>query len=303
MRLDFNNPFEAEGRWYKGNLHAHTLNSDGHMTAGQLASHYYGAGYDFLSITDHGVLTDTQGLSEPGFLMIPGEEISVGSSWNGRLIHIVGVNIAERLPFKDFDASTNPQEAIDAIVGAGGTAVIAHPHWSDLTHRDLRGLRGHIGLEVYNSTCDLTIGRGYSSAQLDALLAQGHRLYSFAVDDTHGLERPYLPFDICRAWIIVRAEGLTAECIMGGITEGYFFSSNGPSINDVSIDGSEIHVSSSPARSIAFISDGARGANNTVDEGVIEEASYIVEGYETYIRIEVTDWIGRKAWLNPVYVG
>jgi hypothetical protein len=60
MRPVFDNPFEAEGRWFKGNVHTHTTNSDGHMTKEQIVLRYREAGYDFLSITDHGVLTDTR---------------------------------------------------------------------------------------------------------------------------------------------------------------------------------------------------------------------------------------------------
>ena len=29
IRIDFNNPFRAPGRWWKGNLHTHTNVSDG----------------------------------------------------------------------------------------------------------------------------------------------------------------------------------------------------------------------------------------------------------------------------------
>ena len=79
MRLVFDNPFEAEGSWFKGNVHTHTTNSDGHMTPEQIVLRYREAGYDFLSITDHGVLMDTRELSRPDLLMIPGEEICAGA--------------------------------------------------------------------------------------------------------------------------------------------------------------------------------------------------------------------------------
>lgn len=93
MRLFFDNPFEAGGDWFKGNIHTHTTNSDGQMTPEQMVHRYEGAGYDFLAITDHGILTGTKELSNPGFLLIPGEEICAGSSRSGRLFHIVGLNI------------------------------------------------------------------------------------------------------------------------------------------------------------------------------------------------------------------
>ena len=58
MRIEFPNPFKAPGRWFKGNLHTHTTNSDGLLTPSQIAFLYKANGYDFLSITDHGKLTN-----------------------------------------------------------------------------------------------------------------------------------------------------------------------------------------------------------------------------------------------------
>lgn len=303
MRLIFDNPFEARGDWFKGNIHTHTTNSDGQMTPEQIVNNYEKAGYDFLSITDHGVLTDTKELSKLGFLLIPGEEICVGSSGRGRLFHIVGLNIQEGLPVKGFNRVEDPQRIIDLIRKQGGTAILAHPYWSDLNSNDLARFKGYTGVEVYNTTCDLTIGRGYSSVHWDDLLAGGHRHLGFAVDDAHCLDKPLLPLDICRAWICVKAQSLTVESIMEGIRRGLFYSSNGPEIRGIEIDGGEIKASSSPVRSIAFVSNGGHGENNTVDGGFIEEAIYVVRRSEAYVRIEITDWSGRKAWSNPIYIG
>ncbi len=302
MRSVFGNPFEAEGRWFRGNLHTHTLNSDGEMSPGQIVEAYEEARYDFLSITDHGKLTDTDELSSQGLLLIPGEEVCVGSSENGRFFHVVGVGIYGEIPVKDLDRSMTPQRAIDLIRGLGGEAIVAHPYWSGLTQNDLVGLRGQLGLEVYNTTCELDIGKGLSSVHWDSLLANGLRLLGFAVDDAHSKERPYLPRDSCRAWISVRAVSLMEDRIMDSIRRGLFYSSNGPEIRNLEIKEDEIRVTSSPARSIAFISNEWLGQKNTAETGTIEEACYKLTGGETYVRIEVTDREGRTAWSNPFFI-
>lgn len=54
------NPYESVD-WstydtYKANLHAHTTASDGDVTLSDMVQAYYDAGYDILSITDHGVI-------------------------------------------------------------------------------------------------------------------------------------------------------------------------------------------------------------------------------------------------------
>ena len=51
------------GRWYKGNTHTHTLNSDGDSTPDDVVRWYREHGYQFLVLTDHNVLTSVDGLN------------------------------------------------------------------------------------------------------------------------------------------------------------------------------------------------------------------------------------------------
>ena len=48
----------AATRWYKGSLHAHTINSDGDSPPYDVLTWYKRHGYHFLAITDHNTLTD-----------------------------------------------------------------------------------------------------------------------------------------------------------------------------------------------------------------------------------------------------
>jgi len=302
MRAVFNDPFEAEGRWFKGNLHTHTTNSDGEMSTETIAKSYKEAGYDFISISDHGKLTPTWGLSTPDFLLIAGEEMCVGASEAGRFFHIVGVDIRDPLPIEDFDRDATPQTAIDSVIELGGSPIVAHPYWSELNHFDLVGLRGYLGIEVYNTNCDLTIGRGLSSVHWDGLLSSGERLLGFAVDDAHSRSRAFLPNDWCRAWIMVKATDLTVEGVMEGIRKGLFYSSNGPELRSIEIEDDRISVATSSVMSISFVSNAAMGEKNTAETSFLEEAAYVLRGNERYVRIEATDRDGRRAWSNPIFV-
>ena len=65
-------------RWYKGNTHTHTLNSDGDSAPDDVAKWYREHGYRFLVLTDHNVLTNVDGLNavhgaSEQFLVIKGE--------------------------------------------------------------------------------------------------------------------------------------------------------------------------------------------------------------------------------------
>src|SRR3982750_4741441 len=48
----------AEPRWWKGNLHTHSLWSDGNDYPEMIADWYKEHGYNFLALSDHNVLSD-----------------------------------------------------------------------------------------------------------------------------------------------------------------------------------------------------------------------------------------------------
>ncbi|MCW3991652.1 MAG: CehA/McbA family metallohydrolase [Candidatus Bathyarchaeota archaeon] len=302
MRTEFNNPFEARGHWFRGNLHTHSSNSDGNLTVKQLVSLYRRCGYDFLSITDHGKLTETGGLSTPEFLLIPGEEVIVGTSEAGTLLHIVAINIEMELPVGEADSDESPQRAIDLVREQGGEAVVAHPYWSGLTFNDLIGLEDYLGLEVYNTNCDLTINRGLSNVHWDNLLASGRRLLGFAFDDAHSENRANLPMDSCGGWISVKAESLTIDSLMASIRRGLFYSSIGPEIRDIHVEEGCISASTSPVKTISFVSNSGLGERHTAESGYLTVAAYTLRGTENYVRVETSDEHGRAAWSNPIYI-
>ena len=62
-------------RLFKGDLHAHTIASDGVLTVEELAQHALRHGMDFLAITDHNQMVSADSLHHvPGITLIPGIE-------------------------------------------------------------------------------------------------------------------------------------------------------------------------------------------------------------------------------------
>lgn len=191
MKRAFVNPFNVKDCWYKGNVHTHSDRSDGTKTPEHLVSMYLGAGYDFLSITDHSAMTDVGSLDGRGLLLIPGEELCVGRSQAGTHYHLVGVGVHETLPFRDFDAELDPQRVVDEINGLGGVSLLAHPYWSGLSHRDMMAVDEVCGVEIYNTSCDYERNTGLSASHVDGLIAAGRRPYIFAVEDHHGARQAH----------------------------------------------------------------------------------------------------------------
>lgn len=302
MKQRFVNPFKAPGRWYKGNVHAHTTMSDGTRTPETLVNIYRNAGYDFLSVTDHSVVADTKGLGSPGFLLIPGEEICVGKSHADTLYHLVALGVDETLPFTDFDRELDPQRVVDHVNEIGGIPILAHPYWSGLSHRDMMALGRYHGVEIYNTSCEYERNTGLSASHIDGVIAAGRRPTIYAVDDHHGADRPTMPLDACGAWISVKAPSLSRESIMKSIEDGLFYSSTGPEIKKISIDGDGVvAVECSPVKTISFVSTPSLGMKFYAMDGPLTGASYPGRPGETYIRVEVTDYEGRTAWSNPIY--
>jgi len=302
MKRRFVNPFKAQGEWFKGNIHTHSVASDGTRTPEELVEMYRGGGYDFLSITDHSIVLDISGLDGKGLLLIPGGEMCIGRTEAGKLYHILALGVGETMPFKDFDYNRDPQEIIDHINAVDGVAIIAHPYWSGLNHGDIMKLSGYHGVEIYNTSCDYERNTGLSASHIDGIIAAGLEPFIYAVDDQHDAGRAQVPIDACGAWISVKAESLSVEHIMDAVKKGHFYSSTGPEIKDISIDDDGvISVECSQVKYISFVSTPSLGMKFHAEGEPLTEAVYPGRPDETYVRIEVTDYEGRTAWSNPIY--
>ena len=69
----------GEGRWLKGDLHCHTVHSDGANTVEEMVRHAVELGLDFLAVTDHNTTThheELDRLSDLPIVLIPGEEVT-----------------------------------------------------------------------------------------------------------------------------------------------------------------------------------------------------------------------------------
>ena len=296
----FANPWEEEGVWLKGNLHTHSINSDGTKTPEELVKLYSDAGYDFLSITDHSVVTEPPETNE--LILIPGVEYCVGRTSAGTYYHLLTVGIEKTPPYKDFDRDIDPQIIVDHFKENGGLAILAHPYWSGLKQQDIMRLTKLDGVEIYNTSCEYERGLGYSGPHIDSMIVEGVKPLIYAVDDHHGAERPYMSLDACGAWVMVKVNKPTTEAIMNSLKKGHFYSSNGPTIHSLSIDEEKgISIQTSPAKSITFLSMPTRGRKLTATDQPLEEAYYQMQEGMKYIRIEVTDDKGKTAWTNPIY--
>ncbi len=298
--MKFANPFTAPGNWYRGNLHTHTTESDGRLTPEQAVRRYRRRGYDFLALSDHNRVTSTRGLGDEDFLLLRGIELDGDRSEMRGSYHVLGFGLTRggKPP-----RSPKVPEAIAWIKEHGGEAVLAHPAWSGLALRDMMKYDGFLGVEVFNTGCHYEIGKGYSTVHWDDCLNRGRRWFGFAVDDSHQVLTPDHPLDAGRAWVMVKAPRLTRGAIMSALRRGLFYSSWGPRIHDIRVDGDTISVRTSPVALINFIAPGWQGGSrHAVRTDAITRARLKLRGYERYVRIECRDAKGRWAWSNPIFL-
>lgn len=225
--------------WYKGNLHTHTINSDGDSPPYDVMAWYKRNGYQFLAITDHNTFTDPALFDTneaDNFLLIGAEEIT-----NDKTVHVNAIGITKVIPPQPGSTVTEIlQASIDAIRAQKGVPLINHPNfrWA-FTASEMLPLKGPLlveiasGLSASNHAGD---GRIPATEQMwDQLLSAGMRIFAVAVDDAHNfrqeftIERP----SPGRGWVVVRAPTLTRDNIVNALTDGQFYASSGVNIKDI----------------------------------------------------------------------
>ena len=145
------------GRWYKGNTHTHTLNSDGDSTPDDVVRWYREHGYQFLVLTDHNVLTSVDGLNavhgaDDRFLRRSRAKRSP-TRFGDKPIHINGLDVSGHVEPQQADRawSTWCSATSTPSASANGIPHINHPNfgWA-ITADELRAGRNDKLFEIYN---------------------------------------------------------------------------------------------------------------------------------------------------------
>ncbi len=300
-------PFSSPGRFWRGNLHLHSTLSDGKLVLEEVVQCYKAAGYDFVALTDHFIehynwpIADTRRLRGNDFTTILGAELHAPVTSAGELWHIV----AAGLPL-DFNPATKgetgPQIAKRAI-SAGAFVAIAHPSWSRYTIEDGRALAGAHAVEIYNHGCATENDLGEGFYLLDQMLNEGHRLTAIATDDAH-FHTP----DYFGGWVQVKAESLDPDDLLRALKNGQHYSSQGPLLHDIRLDGKNIEIETSPVDTITVVCGTSRtcvksGKAITKAEFDLSklDQGWLLEKPSPWFRVVAIDHAGKRAWSNPYW--
>lgn len=300
-------------RWYKGNTHTHTVNSDGDSTPDEVVRWYREHGYQFLVLTDHNFLTSTTALNalhgaDERFIVIKGEEVT--DRFGTKPLHVNGLDVdAQVAPQGGASVTDVLQRNVDAIRKAAGVPHINHPNfqWA-VTADDLIKLRNTKLFEIYNGHPQVNNAGGGGVPGVeeawDAILSAGMLLYGIAVDDAHVFKQPGNA-NVAgpgRGWVVVRAARLDARAILEAMEAGDFYASTGVELAEYEVTSSAIRIAVRPTSfskyRIQFIGKGGR----LLAERAEPSATYTLKGDEGYVRARVLESNGQIAWAQPIKV-
>lgn len=303
-------PFSLPGRFWRGNLHTHSNLSDGALAPRQVANAYQQAGYDFLMLSEHFVqnfdwpIADTRNMRSNRFTTILGAEIHAPETSAGELWHIVAAGLP--LDFAPCGDDENGEQLARRAHQAGAFVAIAHPSWSQLTIEDGRAIDCAHAVEVYNHGCAVENDRGEGWYLMDQLLNEGKRLTAIATDDAHFSHGER---DAFGGWVHVKAESLDPDDLLTALKAGHFYSSQGPRIEDLAIDGDELNITTSPVDTITVVCGTSRTAvqngkaitQTTLDLGKLRQG-WLLREPSPWIRVVALDAAGKRAWTNPIWL-
>jgi hypothetical protein len=305
----FETTFDVD-RFSKGNVHAHTNQSDGDSAPEDVIEWYRSHGYAFAAITDHNRLTEARTyayLETDSFRLISGEELSMYVE--NRQVHVNALCTKDKIGGGTFRSSAEALAwATTRIAAQRGVAIVNHPNFDRaITADDLFAAGPASGLEimsghpyVYSLGVD---DRPPHEALWDHALTAGARLMGVAVDDVHHLRTAANPAAYAgRAWVQVFGDQNDPGALCEALHRGLYYSSNGASIARIAVTASSYSVwpGDGGAR-VQFIGRGGRVLEESGPLPAAGAASHRLAAGDGYVRAKVVSADGAFAWSPAVF--
>jgi predicted metal-dependent phosphoesterase TrpH len=219
-------------KWYRGELHSHTIHSDGKHSPAELLELARGRGLDFLTITDHNthsVFKALDQLQHDHLLVIPGIELT---TFYG---HALLLGVDRWIDWRTGYDNWTMEDAARQIHALGGLFILAHPH--DIGSPFCTGCRWEYadfdmsladGVEVWNGFWEASASKNPGGLELWQQLQAGERRFlatagtDFHAADDWGAGSPS---------VYVYARDLSTAMVLQGLREGRLILSSGPWIN------------------------------------------------------------------------
>jgi len=194
---------------------------------------------------------------------------------------------APKIDIKGLDV----QGVINKINKHNGLAIISSPSQNLNSPETIANLKGLYGIEIISPLYDNgAFSRGYNGGISDVALCRNKRLFL-----TAGINSPD-----SHTFFMVRAKTNSADDILACLRKGLFYITSGPEIISISASGNEITLECSACDKAAFLSSSVWAPRRLKLSYNETDFKYTFMGYEDYIRIEITDKNGFKAYSQPI---
>ena len=303
-----------EGKFYKANLHSHTVLSDGKLTPEEMKQLYKSHGYSIISFTEHGKFFNHNDMTEDDFLVLNGYEPSVTEDIPDdpayhfkRTCHMCMIALDKErttaVERGNFKLEYNP-ESISEFMKMGREqgffVTYNHPVWSLERYSDYINYHGMHAMEIQNYGCVVDGFFEYNEQIYDEMLCSGKHIFALATDDNHNHQGNNDSFG---GFIMIKSKELEYSKITDALLRGDFYASEGPEILELYIEDGEIVGKCAPAREIRFNTATRAHAFNIAKPGeFVTECRMKLDKRDKYIRLTVTDDQGRHANSNAYFL-
>ena len=182
------------------------------------------------------------------------------------------------------------------IQKANGFAFVAYPAHNKNTADKLLDIGGFDGFEIYNSETEYSdVDSGYAGEISDNLSLYGKNAVLIASDGVNCYEG-----EDYRCAVMVEATDMETKYIVRALSQGKFYTSEGPEIHIEKIGFNKVRVISSPVSKIEFFTDSKSSTGKIIRGENLLEADYCLKDGERFVRAEVMDENGLMAWSNII---
>jgi hypothetical protein len=221
--------------WYRGDLHGHTLHSDGAWDVPDFVQYARDYHLDFVTLTDHNTvspLAQHDSLAADDLLTMGGIELT---TYYG---HALALGVRTWQEWRaGLDGITMPQLA-ERAMAAGAVFIIAHPHsigdpWCtgcDWAYPEMMPGNARC-VEIWNGDWLGSSGNEQGLQLWYRWLNDGYRMVATAGTDIHGPMRDRSP-----GFNVVYAHKLSESAILDAIRQGHLFISAGPTLELTAIN-------------------------------------------------------------------
>lgn len=310
-------------------MHCHSTLSDGKWTPEKIKAEYKKRGYSVVCITDHERLVSHHDLTDEDLLFLTGYEAyirtmpfdykkGVQSHMNlysktpeNKMLYytpdhtkyipeaeLATLQYHKFMPRREYTAGFVEQTVKDAIA-CGFLVCHNHPTWSFEEEGFADAYGECFAMELYNHNAYIDGFAEYNQHYYERQIRRGRKMAAIAADDNHDVYPTDSPRnDSFGGVTYILADRLEYGAVIEAMERKDFYASTGPRIYSLTAENGTLRVKTSEAVQIAFSCDSRRRG---VENGAVTEAAFTPDETVEWVRVEVTDKQGKKAFSRAYF--